>query len=196
MPASDGEPPSGCSPKQPRRAGRTAPSALDDPEVRRAFSPGSAGCAGWMPELASRASTTSSSRDLLPALAAGKRSFAELRRAPLLDLLRGALAGSSARRWRGRRPSVWRCRAAARCGCLRAGPSAGSRGAHPGAVRPCRDSAPGRRPRAGAPPPPRPQQPAAAGHPRPGELLGEHLSAGARKSCRAATPGTPGPRIR
>ncbi len=46
---------------------------------------------GWMPELGLPAFDGDELRALLPALAAGKRSFAELRRAPLLAVLRGAL---------------------------------------------------------------------------------------------------------
>ncbi len=44
------------------------------------------------PELGLPAMDDGALRDLLPALAAGRRSFAELRRAPLLDVLRGTLS--------------------------------------------------------------------------------------------------------
>jgi ATP-dependent helicase HrpB len=46
----------------------------------------------WRPELGLPAFDEASLRGLLPALAAGRRSFAELRRAPLLDALQGALS--------------------------------------------------------------------------------------------------------
>jgi ATP-dependent helicase HrpB len=45
-----------------------------------------------MPELALPRFTEDELRELLPALAAGRKSFAELRRAPLLDVLQGALS--------------------------------------------------------------------------------------------------------
>ena len=45
----------------------------------------------WMPELALPAFDGDELRALLPGLAAGKRSFAELRRAPLLPILKGSL---------------------------------------------------------------------------------------------------------
>jgi ATP-dependent helicase HrpB len=47
--------------------------------------------AAWMPELALPALDAAVWRQLLPELARGRRSFAELRRAPLLDALRGLL---------------------------------------------------------------------------------------------------------
>jgi ATP-dependent helicase HrpB len=47
---------------------------------------------GWMPELGLPAFNEAFLRGLLPTLAAGRKSFAELRRAPLLDVLRGALS--------------------------------------------------------------------------------------------------------
>jgi ATP-dependent helicase HrpB len=46
----------------------------------------------WMPELGLPAFGPESFRELLPMLAAGRRSFAELRRAPLLNVLQGALS--------------------------------------------------------------------------------------------------------
>jgi ATP-dependent helicase HrpB len=46
----------------------------------------------WMPELGLPAFETEGLVQLLSSLIAGKRSFAELRRAPLLDVLRGALS--------------------------------------------------------------------------------------------------------
>ena len=64
---------------------------LDDPEVA-SFLTRIRCLAAWMPELALPVFDEARLRDLLPALAAGKRSFAELRRAPLLDLLQGALS--------------------------------------------------------------------------------------------------------
>jgi ATP-dependent helicase HrpB len=65
--------------------------ALDDPEVA-AFLARVRSLAGWMPELGLPRFTGEEIRDLLPALAAGRKSFAELRRAPLLDVLQGALS--------------------------------------------------------------------------------------------------------
>jgi ATP-dependent helicase HrpB len=47
--------------------------------------------AAWMPELGLPALDDQGIADLLPALAAGRRSFAELRRAPLLPVLQGLL---------------------------------------------------------------------------------------------------------
>ena len=64
---------------------------LDDPEVA-AFLARVRSLADWMPELALPRFTEDELRDLLPALAAGRKSFAELRRAPLLDVLHGALS--------------------------------------------------------------------------------------------------------
>jgi len=64
---------------------------LDDPEVA-AFLARVRSLADWMPELALPRFTDGELRDLLPALAAGRKSFAELRRAPLLDILHGALS--------------------------------------------------------------------------------------------------------
>jgi len=46
----------------------------------------------WHPELELPELGDETLRELLPALATGRRSFAELRRAPLLDFLRGALS--------------------------------------------------------------------------------------------------------
>ncbi len=48
--------------------------------------------AAWRPELGLPAFDAADFERLLPQLAAGKRSFAELRRAPLLEILRGSLA--------------------------------------------------------------------------------------------------------
>jgi len=64
---------------------------LDDPEVA-GFLARVRCLREWMPELGLTAFDTGDLLDLLPALAAGKRSFAELRRAPLLDVLRGTLS--------------------------------------------------------------------------------------------------------
>ncbi len=64
---------------------------LDDPEVT-GFLARVRCLREWMPELGLPAFDTEELRNLLPALAAGKRSFAELRRAPLLDALRGVLS--------------------------------------------------------------------------------------------------------
>jgi ATP-dependent helicase HrpB len=50
----------------------------------------------WMPELGLPVFDEEEIRDLLPALAAGRRSFEELRRAPLLDHLRGRLGWEGA----------------------------------------------------------------------------------------------------
>lgn len=65
--------------------------SLDDPEVA-AFLARVRSLAGWMPELSLPRFTEDELRDLLPALAAGRKSFADLRRAPLLDVLQGALS--------------------------------------------------------------------------------------------------------
>ncbi|HEY0512556.1 MAG TPA: ATP-dependent helicase HrpB [Thermoanaerobaculia bacterium] len=65
--------------------------ALDDPEVS-AFLARVRSLADWRPELMLPRFTEEELRGLLPALAAGRKSFAELRRAPLLDLLQGALS--------------------------------------------------------------------------------------------------------
>jgi ATP-dependent helicase HrpB len=48
--------------------------------------------ADWRPELRLPRFGEEEIRELLPALAAGRKSFAELRRAPLLDVLQGALS--------------------------------------------------------------------------------------------------------
>lgn len=63
---------------------------LDEPEVA-GFLARIRCLAEWMPELGLPVFEGESLVEILPALAAGKRSFAELRRAPLLDALRGAL---------------------------------------------------------------------------------------------------------
>jgi ATP-dependent helicase HrpB len=67
--------------------------ALDDPEVA-GFLARVRSLADWRPELELPRFTESDIRDLLPALAAGRKSFAELKRAPLLDILQGALSYS------------------------------------------------------------------------------------------------------
>ncbi|MFL6264200.1 MAG: ATP-dependent helicase HrpB [Thermoanaerobaculia bacterium] len=64
---------------------------LDDPEVA-SFLARVRSLAGWMPELGLPRFEEEELRALLPALAAGRKSFAELRRAPLLDVLHGALS--------------------------------------------------------------------------------------------------------
>lgn len=64
---------------------------LDDPEVA-GFLARVRSLAGWMPELGLPRFGEEEIRALLPALAAGRKSFAELRRAPLLDVLQGALS--------------------------------------------------------------------------------------------------------
>jgi ATP-dependent helicase HrpB len=65
--------------------------ALDDPAVA-AFLARVRSLAEWCPELALPRFTEDELREILPALAAGRKSFAELRRAPLLDVLSGALS--------------------------------------------------------------------------------------------------------
>jgi ATP-dependent helicase HrpB len=64
--------------------------ALDDPEVA-SWLARLRSLALWMPELKLPAFDEDALRDLLPALAAGRKSFADLRRAPLLEVLKGAL---------------------------------------------------------------------------------------------------------
>lgn len=64
---------------------------LDDPEVA-SFLARVRCLREWMPELGLPAFDTEDLVRLLPALSAGKRSFADLRRAPLLDILRGTLS--------------------------------------------------------------------------------------------------------
>lgn len=73
-------------------AGRDLAAALplDDPPVAD-FLARLRSLVGWMPELGLPVFDDDELRSLLPALAAGARSFAELRRAPLLDVLRGSL---------------------------------------------------------------------------------------------------------
>ena len=63
---------------------------LDAPEVA-AFLARARCLADWMPELALPRLDDAAIAALLPALARGRRSFAELRRAPLLERLRGTL---------------------------------------------------------------------------------------------------------
>ena len=65
--------------------------SLDDPEVS-AFLARTRSLADWLPELKLPRFTDEEIRGLLPALAVGRRSFAEMRRAPLLDVLQGALS--------------------------------------------------------------------------------------------------------
>jgi ATP-dependent helicase HrpB len=64
---------------------------LDDPEVA-SFLARVRSLADWMPELGLPRFGEEEIRALLPALAAGRKSFAELRRSPLLDALQGALS--------------------------------------------------------------------------------------------------------
>ncbi len=64
---------------------------LDDSEVA-SFLARVRSLAEWMPELGLPRFADDEIRVLLPALAAGRKSFAELRRAPLLDILQGALS--------------------------------------------------------------------------------------------------------
>jgi ATP-dependent helicase HrpB len=64
---------------------------LDGPEVS-SFLARVRSLAGWCPELGLPRFEDDEIRALLPALAAGRKSFAELRRAPLLDVLQGALS--------------------------------------------------------------------------------------------------------
>ncbi|HYH46501.1 MAG TPA: ATP-dependent helicase HrpB [Thermoanaerobaculia bacterium] len=64
---------------------------LDDPAVA-AFLARVRSLAHWRPELALPAFDEPEIRALLPALAAGRRSFADLRRAPLCDMLEGLLS--------------------------------------------------------------------------------------------------------
>lgn len=63
---------------------------LDDPEIA-SFLVRARCLAAWMPELALPRLDEAAIAALLPELARGRRSFAELRRAPLLERLRGAL---------------------------------------------------------------------------------------------------------
>ncbi|HSK75907.1 MAG TPA: ATP-dependent helicase C-terminal domain-containing protein, partial [Thermoanaerobaculia bacterium] len=65
--------------------------SLNDPEVA-SFLTRARSLREWMPELGLPAFDDSFFRDLLPTLAAGRKSFAELRRAPLLEALQGALS--------------------------------------------------------------------------------------------------------
>jgi ATP-dependent helicase HrpB len=65
--------------------------SLDDPEVA-SFLARVRSLGDWMPELGLPRFTDEEIRGLLPALAAGRKSFAELRRAPLLEVLQGALS--------------------------------------------------------------------------------------------------------
>jgi len=65
--------------------------SLDEPEVA-SFLARVRCLADWQPELGLPGFGESEIRELLPTLAAGRKSFAELRRAPLLDVLQGALS--------------------------------------------------------------------------------------------------------
>ena len=65
--------------------------ALSDPKVA-SFLSRIRSLADWMPELGLPRFTADEIRALLPALAAGRKSFAELRRAPLLEALQGTLS--------------------------------------------------------------------------------------------------------
>ena len=65
--------------------------ALSDPKVA-SFLSRIRSLADWMPELGLPRFTADELRALLPALAAGRKSFAELRRAPLLEALQGTLS--------------------------------------------------------------------------------------------------------
>ncbi len=65
--------------------------SLDDPEVA-SFLARVRSLAEWMPELGLPRFTDGEIRALLPALAARRKSFAELRRAPLLATLQGTLS--------------------------------------------------------------------------------------------------------
>ncbi len=64
--------------------------ALDAPEVA-GFLARVRSLREWMPELSLPAFEDGQIRDLLPALVAGRKSFAEMKRAPLLSILQGAL---------------------------------------------------------------------------------------------------------
>jgi ATP-dependent helicase HrpB len=63
---------------------------LDAPEVA-GFLARARSLREWMPELGLPAFDDDQIQDLIPALTAGRKSFAELRRAPLLPVLQGAL---------------------------------------------------------------------------------------------------------
>ncbi len=67
--------------------------SLDGPEVS-SFLARVRSLADWMPELGLPRFTADELRALLPALAAGRKSFVELRRAPLLEVLQGTLSYS------------------------------------------------------------------------------------------------------
>lgn len=71
--------------------------ALDEPGIRQ-FLARLRSLAAWCPELDLPTFDAYQLRDLLPVLCAGKRSFAELQRAPLLDILKGALGFEHRRR--------------------------------------------------------------------------------------------------
>jgi ATP-dependent helicase HrpB len=65
--------------------------SLDDPETS-SFLLRVRCLADWMPELSLPRFNEDDLRALLPSLAAGRKSFAELRRAPLLEVLQGGLS--------------------------------------------------------------------------------------------------------
>ena len=123
--------------------------------------------AAWRRELALPRFTDAELAALLPALADGRRSFAELRRAPLLDVLRGLLDHRQLRALEREARSGWRYRAAATSASFT---SRAGRRCWRCASRRC--SAPTtparrRRPRARPPPPARPEPAPAAGDGRP-----------------------------
>src|SRR5262249_48157913 len=136
----------------------------------------------WLPELGLPALDEAELRELVTWLCHGCRSFEELRRAGWLGVLQGRLTprprqavppggpggGAGAAGGAQRQPAATP---------LRGRPAAGAGRAHPGAVRPARH-APGRgRPGPRPAAPARPQPPAAAGHRRPRQLLGQYLPA-------------------
>ena len=119
-------------------------------------------------------------KSLLPQASCGCRSLADLR-ADWLAAIQAALPHrGSGRPWSARRPSESPFPAAAASRCATSRPAAGAGRADPGAVRSGGHAAHRRRPRAGAAAAAGPQLPAAAGDRRPGQLLGQHVSAGAQ----------------
>ena len=79
---------------------------LDDPEVA-AFLARVRSLGVWMPELGLPVFGPAELRDLLPTLAAGRRSFADLRRAPLLAALEGVLTWEQREALRREAPERW-----------------------------------------------------------------------------------------